>query len=80
MGKKISRVKESIAEYYDRREVLAELQDESVEFSLEEELRSKVQPTTRRCCFASIGTAAPVLRSRRPSATSSPTVLAEGVK
>ncbi len=34
-----TRVKESLAEYYDRRGVLPELGHQSVEFSLDEELR-----------------------------------------
>ena len=42
MGKQTTRVKESDAEYYDRRGVLAELRPETVEFSLDEELRRQI--------------------------------------
>jgi predicted DNA binding CopG/RHH family protein len=40
--RKTSRVSESLAEYYDRRGVLPELQKKSVEFSLDEELRRQI--------------------------------------
>ena len=40
--RKTTRVRESPAEYYDRRGVLSELQKESVEFSLDEELRRQI--------------------------------------
>jgi predicted DNA binding CopG/RHH family protein len=38
----MGRVKESIAEYYDRRGVLPELEEGAIEFSLEEELRRQI--------------------------------------
>jgi predicted DNA binding CopG/RHH family protein len=42
MGKQTTRVKESAAEYYDRRRVLSELREDPVEFSLDEELRRQI--------------------------------------
>ena len=43
MGKTTgSRVKESVADYYDRHRVLRELRKESVEFSLDEDLRRQI--------------------------------------
>ncbi|MGD0309693.1 MAG: hypothetical protein ABSC02_10415 [Acidobacteriota bacterium] len=38
----MGRVRESIAEYYDRRGVLPELEEGAIEFSLEEELRRQI--------------------------------------
>ena len=40
--RKTTRVREPLAEYYDRRGILPELQKESVEFSLDEELRRQI--------------------------------------
>ncbi len=40
--RKTTRVRESLAEYYDRSGVLPGLQNESVEFSLDEELRRQI--------------------------------------
>ena len=42
MAKTTTRIKESLAEYYDRRGILPELRQESVEFSLDEELRRQI--------------------------------------
>lgn len=42
MGKSARKVKENLAEYYDRRGVLGELEERPVEFALEEELRQQI--------------------------------------
>ena len=42
MGKSTGCVKESLAEYYDRRGVIPELDERPVEFSLDEELRRQI--------------------------------------
>ncbi|MDA2923632.1 BrnA antitoxin family protein [Acidobacteria bacterium AH-259-L09] len=46
--KKATKVKENLAEYYDRHRVLGEIQDSPVEFSLEEELRAQILGGKRR--------------------------------
>ena len=48
MGKTTgSRVKESVADYYDRRRVLRELREDSIEFSLDEDLRKQILEGSR---------------------------------
>ncbi len=42
MGKFVRKVQENLAEYYDRRGVLGELEERPVEFALEEELRQQI--------------------------------------
>jgi len=42
MKKGKARVKEDLAEYYTRRRILNEIDDEPVEFALEEELRRQI--------------------------------------
>ena len=42
MGTTSRKVKEHLAEYYDRRGVLGELEERPVEFALEEELRQQI--------------------------------------
>src|SRR6266540_2742707 len=42
MGKSVRRLRESLAQYYDRRGVLGELVERPVEFALEEELRRQI--------------------------------------
>ncbi|MBZ5653101.1 MAG: BrnA antitoxin family protein [Acidobacteriia bacterium] len=42
MSKRATRIKENVAEYYERHGVLGELQDGTVEFALDEELRSQL--------------------------------------
>lgn len=48
MGKVSGTVKETPAEYYDRRGVLSELEEAPVEFALEEELRQQILQGRRR--------------------------------
>lgn len=48
MGKHATRIKESAAEYYDRRGVLAELSEKPVEFSLDEDLRREILEGERK--------------------------------
>lgn len=42
MGKAVGTVKETPAEYYDRRGVLSELEEAPIEFALDEELRRQI--------------------------------------
>lgn len=42
MSKRPKRVKETAAQYYDRRGVLDELEEQPVEFALDEELRRQI--------------------------------------
>ncbi len=42
MGKSVRRLRESLAQYYDRRGVLGELVERPVELALEEELRRQI--------------------------------------
>ena len=42
MRRTAGHVKESLAQYYDRRRVLPELEEQPVEFSLEETLRLQI--------------------------------------
>ncbi len=42
MGMHSGKVRENLAEYYDRRGVLGELEEQPVEFALEEELRRQI--------------------------------------
>ena len=48
MGKVSGTVRETLAEYYDRRGVLGELEERPVEFALEEELRQQILHGRRR--------------------------------
>jgi hypothetical protein len=42
MGKSVRKLKEGLAQYYDRRSVLGQLDPRPVEFALEEELRRQI--------------------------------------
>jgi predicted DNA binding CopG/RHH family protein len=42
MSRHTTRVKEDVAEYYERHGVLGELKDDTVEFALDEELRRQI--------------------------------------
>lgn len=42
MGKRASKIKETLAEYYDRHRVLGEILQAPVQFALEEELRAQI--------------------------------------
>ncbi len=48
IGKVSRTVRENLAEYYDRRGVLGELEEAPVEFALEEELRQQILHGRRR--------------------------------
>ena len=42
MSKRAAKIREDVAQYYDRRGVLGEIEDGSVEFALDEELRRQI--------------------------------------
>ena len=42
MSKRTTRIKEDVAEYYERHGVLGDLEDRTVEFALDEELRRQI--------------------------------------
>ena len=42
MSKRTTRIKEDVAEYYERHGVLGDLEDRTVEFALDEELRRRI--------------------------------------
>lgn len=48
MGKAVGTVKETPAEYYDRRGVLSELEEAPIEFAMDEELRRQILQGRRR--------------------------------
>lgn len=48
MGKAVGTVRETPAEYYDRRGVLGDIEEAPIEFALEEELRQQILQGRRR--------------------------------
>lgn len=71
MRARSSRVKENLAEYYDRRGVLGQLEDRPVEFALEEELCEQILAgrRTRRLQNISIKLDAAQIQALRKIAT-----------
>jgi len=64
MGKSARKLKESLAQYYDRRGVLGELDVRPVEFALEEELRRQILGASGRAGSRTSPSSSTQLRSQ----------------